>query len=71
MTHDLLTRDEAIAYLRLDAEDGNPKERLRNLMRRHRLPHLKRGRLLRFRRSELDAWMGGAERGSKTNNLAR
>ena len=54
---ELLTPLEAIAYLRLDAEGGNAAERLRNLVRRQRLPVLKRGRFQRYRRSEIDAWL--------------
>lgn len=55
--HDLLTPDELIAYLRLDAGGGDPHERLRNLIRRHRLPVLRIGRLQRFRRGAVDAWL--------------
>ena len=60
---DLLTRDDAIVYLRLDAEPGDPAERLRNLIRRQRLPVLKRGRLQRFRRSAINAWLDGNRHG--------
>jgi excisionase family DNA binding protein len=60
---DLLTPQEAIAYLRLDTDGGNPAERLRNLIRRQRLPVIKRGRLQRFRRTAIDAWLDGSKGG--------
>lgn len=56
---ELMTAPETIAYLRLDADDRDPAERLRNLIRRQRLPVLRRGRLQLFRRSEVDAWLAG------------
>lgn len=56
---DLLTAGEAITYLRLDVDNRNPAERLRNLIRRHGLPAIRRGRLLLFRRSAVDAWLDG------------
>lgn len=68
---ELLTPDEAIAYLGLDREGGDARERLRNLMRRQKLPHSKRGRLLRFRRSEIEAWLDGENKGHKRNSPAR
>jgi excisionase family DNA binding protein len=52
----LLTAEELIAYLRLDTE-GNPAERLRNLIRRQGLPVIRRGQLLRFRKSAVDQWL--------------
>jgi Helix-turn-helix domain len=54
---DLLTRDETINYLRLDVDDRNPKERLRNLVRRQGLPEIKKGKLRLYRRSAVDAWL--------------
>jgi len=57
---DLLTPQEAIAYLRLDADGAKPDVRLRSLIRRQRLPVLKRGRLRLFRRTAIDAWLEGA-----------
>lgn len=56
---DLLTPQEAIQYLRLDAEPGDANERLRNLIRRHRLPVLRRGRLKLFRKESIDGWLSG------------
>jgi hypothetical protein len=61
----LMTRDEVIAYLRLDLDDRDPTERLRNLIRRQRLPVIKRGKLLLFRRASIDAWLSAAETGYK------
>ncbi len=64
--HDeLMTRDELIGYLKLDAEGGDPTERVRNLIRRHGLPVLRCGRLLRFRRSHVDQWLAGERFGNK------
>jgi len=54
---DLMTATETISYLRLDVDDRNPKERLRNLVRRQRLPEIKRGKLRLYRRSAIDAWL--------------
>jgi excisionase family DNA binding protein len=62
---DLLTPQEAIIYLRLDADGGNSAERLRNLIRRQRLPVLKRGRLRLFRRTAIDAWLDGSKAGTR------
>jgi excisionase family DNA binding protein len=70
-TPDLLTADEAIHYLRLDAEPGDPRERLRNLVRRQGLPCLRRGKLRRFRRSELEAWLNGERVARRMPNPAR
>lgn len=56
---ELLTESETIAYLRLDADSRDPRERLRNLIRRQRLPVIKRGRLRLFRRAAIDAWLDG------------
>lgn len=56
---ELLTAEEVITYLRLDTGRGNPAERLRSLIRRQQLPVLKRGHVIRFRRSEIDAWLAG------------
>ena len=52
----LLTVDDAIAYLRLDVDERDPRERLRNLVRRQRLPCIRRGKLILFRRESVDAW---------------
>lgn len=68
---ELLTAREVIAYLRLDAQDGNAGERLRNLVRRHRLPVIRRGRLQLFRKSAVDAWLDAGQRGLRTKHPAR
>lgn len=52
----MLTADEAIAYLRLNVDGRDPHERLRNLIRRQRLPCIRRGKLMLFRRTSIDAW---------------
>jgi hypothetical protein len=54
---EFMTRDEVIAYLRLDADERNPQERLRNLERRQRLPVIKKGKLRLYRRSAIDTWL--------------
>ncbi len=56
---ELMTGDETVSYLRLDVGSDNPRERLRNLVRRQGLPCIKRGRLLLFRRVAVDAWLDG------------
>lgn len=56
---ELLTAEEVITYLRLDTKGGDPMERLRSLIRRQQLPRLGRGHVIRFRRSEIDAWLAG------------
>jgi hypothetical protein len=62
ITPELLTEAEAIAFLRLDTDAGNPKEKLRNLIRRHGLPYVDRGGVRVFRRSSIDAWLTERER---------
>lgn len=62
---EILTPEETIRYLGLDREKGDAKERLRNLCRRQRLPRIQRGRLVRFRKSDIDAWLGAGDKGSK------
>jgi hypothetical protein len=54
---ELLTDADAIKYLRLDVDQRNPAERLRNLVRRQGLPIIKKGKLRLFRRSSVDAWL--------------
>lgn len=61
---ELMTAAETIAYLRLDADDRDAAERLRSLTRYQGLPRLKRGRLILYRRSAVDAWLDG-ERAKK------
>jgi hypothetical protein len=53
----MMTEAETIAYLRLDVDERNPAERLRNLVRRQRLPCVRRGRLILYRRAAVDAWL--------------
>jgi excisionase family DNA binding protein len=53
----MMTEAEIIAYLRLGVDDRDPAERLRNLVRRQRLPCVRRGRLTLFRRAAVDAWL--------------
>jgi hypothetical protein len=55
----LLTRDELISYLRLDVDERDPAERLRNLVRRQGLPAIKRGRLQLFKLADVNAWLDG------------
>lgn len=62
----LMTDSDMIAYLRL-AEDGKDgSERLRNLCRRHGLPHKKRAGRRWFRRSEVDQWLDAAHVGRRS-----
>lgn len=49
-----LTAADAITYLRLGSQSA-----LYRLIREHRMPFLRVGRLYRFDRAELDAWMHG------------
>lgn len=54
MTSPYLTAAEAIAYLRLGSQSA-----LYRLVREHRLPFCRRGRLYLFDTRELDAWAHG------------
>ena len=63
---DLLTRDDVIEYLRLDADGRKAEERLRNLIRRQGLPVIRRGRLQLFRRTAVDEWLDAGQRGGRT-----
>lgn len=49
-----MTAAEAIAYLRIGSESA-----LYRLIREHQLPFLRVGRLYRFDRAEVDAWLHG------------
>jgi excisionase family DNA binding protein len=62
---DLLTLLEVIELLRLDADGGDAKERLRNLIRRQGLPVIRAGRFVRFRRGDVEAWLEGKRRGRR------
>ena len=48
-----ITASEAAEYL------GYSLQTIYNKVHRNEIPHYKRGRTLRFRRSELDAWLRG------------
>lgn len=55
MVQQLMTREDAIAYLRLDSEGlRQPYEALRWLCRTGRLKYTKVGRYIRFRQEWLD-----------------
>ena len=54
---EMLTQEDLIRYLRLDVDERNPVERVRNLIRHQGLPVIRRGRLLLFRKSALDEWL--------------
>ena len=58
-----LTPEQAIDFLQLGVGGTNPREQLRNLCRRHGLPVVRAGKLQRFRRSALVAWLEQCERG--------
>jgi excisionase family DNA binding protein len=64
-----LTQPETIAYLRLDVDDRDAAERLRNLIRRQGLPVVRRGRLVLFNREALDIWLTNGR--AKTSTPAR
>lgn len=67
----LLTVAEVIGYLRLDVDGGDAAERLRNLVRRHGLPIIRRGRRQWFRRDAVDAWLEAGQRGGRMCRPAR
>jgi len=54
---EMLTQEDLIRYLRLDVDDRDPVERVRNLIRHQGLPVTRRGRLLLFRKTAVDAWL--------------
>lgn len=55
MSSELLTPDEALAYLRLDQQGlAQPREALRWLCRTGKLKYTKVGRYVRFRKEWLD-----------------
>jgi len=54
MTSPYLTAEEAIAYLKLGSQSA-----LYRLIREHRLPCGRRGRLYLFDTREIDAWVHG------------
>lgn len=54
---EMLTQEDLIRYLRLDVDERNPVERVRNLIRYQGLPVTRRGRLLLFRKTAIDEWL--------------
>ena len=60
---EMLTQEDLIRYLRLDVDERNPIERVRNLMRYQGLPVIRRGRLLLFRKTAVDEWLDVPPRG--------
>jgi hypothetical protein len=64
-TPEMMIAPEVIAYLRLDADERDAVWRLRNLIRAHGLPVIKRGRLQLFRKSAIDAWLEAKPRISR------
>ncbi len=60
---EFLTKPEVIELLRLGCNGRNASEQLRNLIRRNGLPVIRRGGLLLFRRSAIDAWLDEGQRG--------
>jgi len=60
---EMLTQEDLIRYLRLDVDERNPVERVRNLIRYQGLPVTRRGRLLLFRKTAVDEWLDVPPRG--------
>jgi excisionase family DNA binding protein len=58
VSDDLLTADEVAALLRMTSAWVYSETR------RNRIPHLRLGRYVRYRRSTIVAWMGKLEAGS-------
>ena len=54
---EMLTQEDLIRYLRLDVDERDPVERIRNLIRYQGLPVTRRGRLLLFRKAAVDQWL--------------
>jgi hypothetical protein len=61
---EMLTQEDLIRYLRLDVDDRDPVERVRNLIRYQGLPVTRRGRLLLFRKTAVDQWLDVSPRRS-------
>jgi excisionase family DNA binding protein len=53
----LLTVDEAVHYLRIS------KNTIYGYTSKGRIPHIKQGKRLLFRKSQLDAWLNAKQRG--------
>jgi excisionase family DNA binding protein len=60
----LLTADEVAAYMRVTRAWVYAETR------RNALPHLRLGRYVRYRRSAIEAWMVGVERGPQPRSNA-
>jgi len=60
---EMMTQEDLIRYLRLDVDERNPVERVRNLIRYQGLPVTRRGRLLLFRKTSVDEWLDVPARG--------
>jgi hypothetical protein len=60
---ELMTQEDLIRYLRLDVDERDPVERVRNLIRYQGLPVIRRGRLLLFRKAAIDEWLDVPARG--------
>ena len=60
---EMMTQEDLIRYLRLDVDERNPVERVRNLVRYQGLPVTRRGRLLLFRKTAVDSWLDVPARG--------
>lgn len=54
---EMMTQEDLIRYLRLDVDERDPVERMRNLIRHQALPVTRRGRLLLFRKTAVDSWL--------------
>jgi hypothetical protein len=60
---EMMTQEDLIRYLRLDVDDRDPVERVRNLIRHQSLPVIRRGRLSLFRKTAVDDWLDVPARG--------
>jgi hypothetical protein len=54
---EMMTQEDLVRYLRLDVDERNPLDRVRNLIRHQGLPVTRRGRLLLFRKTAVDKWL--------------
>ncbi len=68
---EMLTQEDLIRYLRLDVDERNPVERVRNLIRHQGLPVTRRGRLLLFRKTAVDEWLDVPARGKYASVVTR
>ena len=65
LSDDLLTADEVAALLRMTSAWVYSETR------RNRIPHLRLGRYVRYRRSTISAWMGELETASDAGAVDR